>query len=69
MANSTFPPNMWNVGANFGPVQWSDIASSIDPYAWAATGIGLSIGLSVIGAAWLVHHFLDNVFLFTHEQF
>lgn len=25
---------------------------SISPYAWAATGVSMCIGLSVVGAAW-----------------
>ena len=44
--------NQWNVGAYYGPTSWSDVVMSIDPYAWAAIGVGLSIGLSVLGAAW-----------------
>merc|ERR1719150_2950887 len=31
---------------------WSSIFSQIDPFAWAFVGIGLSIGLSIVGAAW-----------------
>lgn len=31
------------------------------PYAWASTGIGLCIGLSVLGAGWYVAHMV-----FTH---
>jgi len=46
------PAAQWNVGAALGPTDWTGVVSSIDPYAWAALGIGIAIGLSVIGAAW-----------------
>ena len=32
--------------------EWADIFSSMNAFAWAYTGTGLSIALSVIGAAW-----------------
>lgn len=31
---------------------WADILSSISPYSWAYVGLALSLGLSIIGAAW-----------------
>eukprot|EP00163_Fabomonas_tropica_P031218 TRINITY_DN734_c0_g1_i10.p1 TRINITY_DN734_c0_g1~~TRINITY_DN734_c0_g1_i10.p1 ORF type:complete len:187 (-),score=39.06 TRINITY_DN734_c0_g1_i10:337-897(-) len=31
---------------------WYSITSSMDPYSWAAIGVGLTIGLSTLGAAW-----------------
>lgn len=31
---------------------WADVFSKIDPYLFSALGMGLTIGLSVIGAAW-----------------
>lgn len=34
---------------------WGDILMSINPYSYAAFGIGASIGFSVAGAAWSVH--------------
>jgi len=46
------PQAQWNVGPALGPTDWTGVVSSIDPYAWAALGIGIAIGLSVIGAAW-----------------
>ena len=36
-----------------GPIEgWSDVLLDIDPYYYASVGTALSIGLSVIGAAW-----------------
>ena len=35
-----------------GYYNWGEALSDIDPYAWAFTGAGLAIGLSVLGAAW-----------------
>lgn len=33
---------------------WADIFTQIDPYLYAAVGIGLALGLSIIGAGWYV---------------
>jgi V-type H+-transporting ATPase proteolipid subunit len=35
-----------------GLSSWNDVFVCMDPYAYASLGVGLSIGLSVIGAAW-----------------
>jgi V-type H+-transporting ATPase proteolipid subunit len=47
-----YPPNTekgWNTCSQ---EQWADILSSISPYSWAYVGLALSLGLSIIGAAW-----------------
>lgn len=31
---------------------WSNMFFCIDPLAWAYMGVALSLGLSIIGAAW-----------------
>ena len=31
---------------------WKDMFYCISPYAWAYMGVALSLGLSIIGAAW-----------------
>jgi V-type H+-transporting ATPase proteolipid subunit len=31
---------------------WADVFTQIDPYLYAAVGIGLALGLSIIGAGW-----------------
>ncbi len=31
---------------------WKDMFYCIDPNAWAYMGVALSLGLSIIGAAW-----------------
>jgi hypothetical protein len=31
---------------------WGDVFNKIDPYLWAAFGIFLVVGFSVVGAAW-----------------
>lgn len=33
-------------------VEWADLFASIDPRAWAYLGIALSLGTSILGAAW-----------------
>jgi len=39
---------------------WADVWTDINPYNWAALGIGLTIGLSTIGAGWYV---IEPVFI------
>lgn len=41
-----------------GTQTWGEILLEIEPYSYAALGVGLSVGLSVIGAAWYVLCFL-----------
>ena len=31
---------------------WKDMFYCIDPHSWAYMGVALSLGLSIIGAAW-----------------
>lgn len=31
---------------------WRDLFYCVDPHSWAYMGITLSIGLSIVGAAW-----------------
>lgn len=42
----------WHDGVIGMPNTWGNILTNINPYSYAAAGIGLSIGLSVLGAAW-----------------
>lgn len=50
MSNITcYDEDCWN-DSTF--VTWADILSSISPYSWAYVGLALSLGLSIIGAAW-----------------
>jgi len=44
----TLPPSAWA----YTNTTWGTVLRQIDPYSYAALGIGLAIGLSVIGAAW-----------------
>jgi hypothetical protein len=39
------------------------------PYAWAATGIGLCIGLSVLGAGWYVYSLYYSMLRLTKVHF
>lgn len=34
---------------------WGEVFDKVDPYVWAAIGLGLTIALSVLGAAWCVN--------------
>jgi hypothetical protein len=31
---------------------WGHVISCISPYSWAYVGIGITLGASVVGAAW-----------------
>jgi hypothetical protein len=34
------------------PQSWSEVFYGISPYTWANVGIGITVGLSILGAAW-----------------
>ena len=46
---SSNTPGDWDESYNGG---WFDVLMNINPYLWAYVGLALSLGLSVIGAAW-----------------
>jgi len=43
---------------------WTDIFTQIDPYLFAALGVGLVIGLSVVGAGWYAHSSILPILIF-----
>lgn len=46
--NTSNTPDSWTAT----PGDWPDIFNNISPFAWAFVGMALSLGLSVLGAAW-----------------
>lgn len=45
-AGASNTPAGWDTG------DWADIFMNISPYSWAYVGLALTLGMSVVGAAW-----------------